>query len=386
MKNFKQRAVALGLIVVMGVIGLAGCGSAKIDGSQAAVTIDGENVSVGTANLALRYSQAQNTAYYQQLSAMYGADIGSPNWEEVREGETKSSGEIMKDDVLNRLEEMCVVRAHAGEYGVELDQTEKDAIIAAAKEFIANNDTSILSRMGVTESDVADYLELETYYEKAYEPMIADKEVTITDEEAKQSTVTYTFLSTNNLEEAEAQEKMEALLEEYKAQSDIPNLDMVEFTNAKDDGFMTTTASFGENEEEGTGLDSAVKEAAKTLEDGEMYPEVIKGASGGGFFIVRMDKTTDAEATASKKESLTREKQREAFDEMVDTWVSEADVTVNEKEWKKVKLTAKESYIVKPAATPEPAELPLATEIPAVEEPTAIEEPQLETEEGPVEE
>ena len=348
MSRFKARLVSATLVAVMGIIGMVGCGSATLDGTRTVVTINGEEVPLGVASFALRYSQAQTDYYYKQLAAMYeGLGLSGQNWDEIADGETKTNGERTKDDVLNRIEEMCEVRAHAEEYGVELEQSEKDAIIAAAKDFIANNDTSLLARMGVTQENVEEYLELETYYRKAYEPMVADKDTAVTDEEAKQTTVTYTFLSTNNLEAEEAKKQMEELLAEYKEQDDIATFDMEAFTTEKDAGFMTTVTSFGDNDEEGTGLDSAVREAAKTLKDGEMYSEVIEGAMGGGYFIVRLDKENDPEATANKKESLEKDKKQEVFDEMVDNWVEEADIKVNEKVWKEVKLSNKEAYTIK---------------------------------------
>ena len=368
MRRFKVRVLSATLVAVMGIMGMVGCG-ATLDGTKTVATIDGENVPLGVASFALRYSQAQTDYYYKQLAAMYeGFGIGEQNWDEIQEGETKTTGELTKDEIMNRLKELYEVRKHASDYGVEIAQAEKDKIIAAAKEFIADNDRSLLARMGVTEGDVAEYLELETYYKEAYEPMLKDKEITVTDEEAAQSTVTYSFLSTNNLEEETAKKQMEDLLAEYKKEEDIATFDMKAFTDEKDAGFMTTIASFG-NEEDGTGLDSAVVEAARTLKDGEMYQEVIEGEAGGGYFIVRMDKTKDEEATAKKKETIEKEKKQEAFDEMVDEMVEKADIKIDEKVWDKVKLSNKEKYTI---------ELP---EAPVEEVP--VEEVPVEAEEAP---
>ena len=346
MKNFKIRTVCAALILTVGLTGLTGCGAAKLDGSQTVAVIGEEKVTLGVANFALRYSQAQSNYYFQQLSAIYEGGIMAPKWDEVREGETKTTGELTKQEIIDRLEQMSVVRAHAKDYGVELTQEDKDKITAAAQEFITNNDESVLARMGVTQADVEEFLELETYYEKCYEPMVAEKNISVTDEEAKQSTVTYSFVSNNNLETDEAKEKLEELLDQYKAEDDIATFDMVGFTEEME-GIMTSTASFGEDEEAGTGLDDAVKEAARTLKDGELYQEVIEGAAGGGFFVVRLDKESDPEATERKKESLVKEREQVAFDEMVENWADEVETTVYEDVWKKANLSDKESYVLK---------------------------------------
>ena len=357
MKNFKIRIMCTILTVALGITTMVGCGSAEVNGDRTVLTVDGTEISLGTASLALRYAQAQTDMYYKQMAALYeGLGASGQDWEATPEGESQTSGELMKADIISRLEKMAVVKEHAAEYGVELGQSEKDRIAEAAKEFIESNDASVLRKMGVTQENVEEYLELETYYRDAYEPMIKDKDTSVTDEEAKQSTVTYTFLSKNKLGEEEAKAAMEELLEEYKKEDDIANFDMEAPTEGKDDGYMTSTASFGDDDEEGTGFDQAAKDAARTLKDGELYQEVITGAGGGGFFIVRMDKVVDPEATEGKKESLEREKGREVFDEMVDKWVEEATVSVDEKVWQDVKLLNKEAYVVKvPETIPEPA-------------------------------
>jgi len=355
MKRFKVRLISATVVAIMTITGLAGCSLATLDGTQKVMTISEVEVPLGVASFALRYSQAQTDMYYKQFAAM-GLGVTVPKWEDVAEGETKTNGERTKDDVMNRLQRLYEVKAHADDYGVSLDTAEMDKIAAAAQEFIASNDSALLSRMGVDEKSIVEYLELETYFKKAFEPMVETKGITVSDEEAKQSTVTYTFLSTNNLEAEAAEEakaQIEGLLAEYKEQEDIANFDMNEFTTEKDAGYMTTTTSFGDDEEAGTGLDDAVKEAARTLQDGEMYQEIIEGASGGGYFIVRMDKVNDPEATATKKDTIEREKKQEAFNEMSENWVEEATITIDEKVWGKVKLTDKEAYVIKVEETTE---------------------------------
>ena len=370
MRKFMTRAICVSVIAIIGMMGITGCGK-TLDGTQTVATIDGEKVPVGVASFALRYSQAQSASYFQQLAALYGEGLSAPSWDSINEGETKTTGELTKDDVMKRVEEMYVVRAHAKEYNVEISATEKEAIAAAAKTFIDKNTTSILRRMGVTQSDVETYLELETYYKKMYEPMLEDKGISVTDEEAKQSTVSYIFASINEEDNEEARMKLQNLLDELKKEEDIATFDMQAFTEENDETLMATTASFGDNEEEGTGLDDAVKEAAKTLKDGELYQEVIEGANGGGYFIVRMDKVSDEEATESKRESLLNEKKQTAFTDEVTKWTEAADIKVEDTVWGEVKLVDKEAYVVKPEPTPE-----------ATAEPVA---PELETESGPVE-
>lgn len=352
MKNFKIRAACGLLVLTMGVAGITGCG-AKLDGTKTVATVNENKIPLGVASLAVRYTQAQNEYYYKQMAAMYGT-ASSAIWDDKAEGSKLTYGEETKNDVLERLEKMYLVRDHAAEYNVELTEDEKTKITENAKSFIEANDAAVLNRIGVTQEDVEEYLELNTYYEKAFDPMLADVKIEVTDEEAKQSSVTYTFLSTKDMEDdakAEVKTKMEGLLSEYKAQADIASFDMKAYTEEKDDDYMTSTTSFGD-EDEGT-VDEAVRTAAKDLKDGELYDGIVEGSAG--YFIVRMDKVVDPDATQTKKDSLTETKRQEAFDDIVDGWLKDANVKVEKSIWKKVKLTDKESYSMKIEDTSEDA-------------------------------
>ena len=345
MKNFKIRAACGLLVLTMGTVGITGCGAAKLDGTKTVVTVNEEAIPLGVASLAVRYTQAQNEYYYKQFAAMYGSE-STDIWDTKEDDSDVTYGEETKNDVLEKIEKMCLVRARAADYQVELTDAEKTKITEAAKSFIEANDADVLNRIGVTQADAEEYMELNTYYEKAFEPMLADVTIEVTDEEANQSSITYTFLSTSDMDDeakAEIKSKMETLLEEYKAQEDIASFDMKAYTEEKDDDYMTSTTSFGE-EDEGT-VDDAVKEIAQDLQDGQLYDGIVEG--NAGYFIVRMDKVTDPEATQTKKESLTETKRQEAFDDIVDGWLKEADVKVEKSTWKKVTLTDKESYSLK---------------------------------------
>ncbi|MCH1981656.1 hypothetical protein MCG98_03610 [Ruminococcus sp. OA3] len=349
MKKFSIKAVCAVMTAALGITMMAGCGSKDLDGTQTVASVDQEEVPLGVASFALRYQQAQTEYYYKSIYSMYGMDSSQGMWDqETEDGITY--GEQTKNECLATLEKMYLTRAKAEEYNLTITDEEKTAMDEAAKTFIEANDAETLKKIGVTESDVREYLELSTYYKKAYEPVIADVEIEVTDEEAAQSTLTYAALTMSNLEEdakKEAYSKMETLLENLKAEADPASADIETMAKELDDSFIVTTYSYGEDD---TSLDETLKEKAADLEDGQLYDGVVEGESS--YFLVRMDKKLDQEATDSKKESIKKEKQQEAFDEIVQGWYDEADITLNKKVWKKVTLTDKESFSM---MTPEAA-------------------------------
>lgn len=341
-KNMIKTACAA-VAAAMCMISAAGCGSDQLDGTQTAAVVDGEEIPAGVLSFAVRYQQAQTEYYYSYMYSMYGgtgADVAI--WDNETEEGGETFGEQTRQEVLENIEKMYLVRERADEYGLEITEEEEKAMDEAAAAFIEGNDEKVLKKIGVSQEDVREYLELNTYYEKAFDPVIADVEIEVTDEEAAQSTLTYAYLSTRDMEEDEKQQvydKVEDLLEQIKASENPAQADVEAMAEQLDESFITTSFSYGEDD---TTLDDAVKEAASGLEDGQIYDGVVEGEAG--YFVVRLDKKLDEEATANKEESLKLEKQQEAFDEIVQGWYDEADIELEKGVWKKIRLTDQESY------------------------------------------
>lgn len=387
MKKFIIRAACAVLATVMGLMTMTGCGTKTLDGTQTVATVNSNKIPLGVASFALRYAQAQTEYYYSLFSSSYGTGSDMQIWSQLND-DGSTYGDSTKTDVMEKVQKMYLVRDHAEEYGVKLTDDEKAGIKEAAQTFIDANEASLLKHIGVTQDDIEEYLELETYYRKAAKPFIADVEIEISDSEAAQSTISYSSVSIKNLSDEErvtAKEQLLELFEEYKTSDDIANLDMKTIADAKDESFISSTASFGEDD---TTLEDVVKEAARSLTDGQLYEEIVE--SENSYYIIRMDKVLDEEATETKKESIKSEKQQEAFDELVQGWLDEANVKLEKNVWKKVTLTDKESYSMKTqdateeetdlvpedAVEEDPAadESPAATETPAADETSAAEE------------
>lgn len=106
---------------------------------------------------------------------------------------------------------------------------------------------------------------------------------------------------------------------------------------------------------EDTLLDEKVKEAAVTLtKDGQVYEKVVEGEDS--YFVVRMDSMLDREATDQEKENIVNQRKQEAYNKLLEGWEKDAKITVNEKEWKKAKLTDNDQYTIKQPQTEEKAE------------------------------
>ena len=80
-----------------------------------------------------------------------------------------------------------------------------------------------------------------------------------------------------------------------------------------DENLSASVKTFGSDD---TSLDDKLKEAVKSLTDGQVAPEVIEGENA--YYVARMDSVFDEDATKSKKESIVSERKQEAYNNLLE--------------------------------------------------------------------
>ena len=341
----------------LGAASLTGC-SSPMDGTQPLLTSGEDTVTVGTGNLMLRMNQATMLSYY---SMMGGSTTGL--WSQDS-GDGETYGDTTKASVLDELENMLVQKQHAADYDVSISEEEQGKIEEAAQAFMDANTEETIQNLSVSQSDVETLLELYTYQTKMYDPMVADVDTNVEDSEAAQSRITYCRIdisdtqnedgTTTPLTDEEKQEKKDeaqALLDKLQASADPASADMDALTKEVNEDLNAVDNTFGDDD---TLLDDKLKEAAKTLQDGQVYGEVVEGENA--YFVVRMDSVLDREATDAEKENIVSERQQNAYNDLLDQWKDDADITVNNREWDKVTLTDNEQYTIKQPETEDTTE------------------------------
>ncbi len=383
------------LMAVCGILAAALClgGCGKVDGTQTVLTVNDDQISLGTAMFDLRYQQAEMYTYYEQMYQMYGMEMDgywstetaaetsetsevseasatSETSEASETSETSASaakttyGEQFKDNVMDTLTNMVLMSQHAEEYGVTVSEEDEAAIKTAAQKFMDDNDAQILEKNGITVDNVAEYMRLYTIYARMQDPMVADVDTEVSDEEAKKSTVTYVRIKESDdtasadgseTEETEKktfaslQEEAQAVLDRLKQEKDIATADMETIASEVGDDTFTAQVSY---DAEDLVYDAKMKEAANTLSDGQLYDGVIEGEDGN-YYLVRMDSVIDREKTDENKETILENRKSDAYDALLKQWKDEASVTVNTSLWKKIKVQDSEQYRVKEASETE---------------------------------
>ena len=374
MKEMIKRTAVVTLAGVMAAGMLTGCGSKTLDGTKTVATIDGTDIPLGIVSLYARQQQEQTTAMY--LSFMGSAD----NIWDTSDDSGETYGEQAVDSSLKAVELMYLLKEKAADYNIEITDDEETAIADAASQFMSDNSEETIKELGVTEDQVKTLLELRTIQQKIHDPIVAEGNITVSDDEANQSSFTYVSISTSgdditDDEKAEKKEQAQEILDKMK---EDPTADMSEVAKEVDDSYSAVQGNFTVKEsddEDSSAYPEEVLTVLRGLTEGEVASDIIE--TDTGYYVVRLDKVLDEDATASKRESLQSSKEEDYYTETTDGWLDDADVKEVKKVLKTLKITDSHTFTA-PTATPTPevTEEPEATETPAATEtPEATETP-----------
>ena len=374
MKEMIKRTAVVTLAGVMAAGMLTGCGSKTLDGTKTVATIDGTDIPLGIVSLYARQQQEQTTAMY--LSFMGSAD----NIWDTSDDSGETYGEQAVDSSLKAVELMYLLKEKAADYNVEITDDEETAIADAASQFMSDNSEETIKELGVTEDQVKTLLELRTIQQKTHDSIVAEGNITVSDDEANQSSFTYVSISTSgdditDDEKAEKKEQAQKILDKMK---EDPTADMSEVAKEVDDSYSAVQGNFTVKEsddEDSSAYPEEVLTVLRGLTEGEVASDIIE--TDTGYYVVRLDKVLDEDATASKRESLKSSKEEDYYTETTDGWLDDADVKEVKKVLKTLKITDSHTFTA-PTATPTPevTEEPEATETPAATEtPEATETP-----------
>ncbi len=363
MKTMTKRTAVAALTGVMAVGMLTGCGEKKLDGTKTVATVDGTEIPLGLLSLSVREGQAQTEAMYK--SFMGGQDYSI--WS-MDADDGKTYGEQVVEQCLEDIELMYIMKEKAADYDVEITDDDAQKIADAAAEFMSANSDETIQDLAVTEDQVKTYLELQTYKSRMYDPIIADVDKDVSDEEAQQSSFDYVSISTADLSDDEIEQKKEdaqKILDDLKAAG--TDGDLNEIAKAVDDSYSSVSGTFDANEDaaeedsddesDSSSSSSAypdeVIKVLRTLKDGEIGPDVIE--TDTSYYVVKLDKVNDEEATQTKKDSIISTRESNLYTETTEKWLEDADINVENKVLKTLKVTDNHKFSY-PTATPEPTE------------------------------
>ncbi len=323
----RKRFMVLALAGVMAVLPLAGC-SKTLEDNEVVATVDGDEISAGLANFYARMNQAQYETWY----AGY---MGDNMWvSEAEEGKTYE--ESVKDQIMEDLQNMYLLEDHMKDYEIEISEQEENAVKKAAEEFDEANGLEEKEKVSGSAGNVERLLTLLTIKQRVGDAIRATADMEVSDEEAAQKAMKYvTFSYTTTDEEGnstpltdEEKEDLKKEAEEF-AEGAAAAGDFAAYVTEK--GYEAKDATF--DAEETLTIPAELAKAADKLEEGGVTGVV---ENDNGLYVAKVTSLLDKDATEAEKQNIISQRQQEKYDEVIEGWRKDADISVMEKVWKKI--------------------------------------------------
>ena len=363
MRHNTKRLAAAVLTAVLAVGMMTGCGNSggkgevTQNGNETLFTYDGVDVPLKKAWIYGKMTAAQYEASYANYFGdnFWTMDMGTDD-----EGNATTFEDYAKEQIIARIKQIIVLNNHAEEAGASLSEEEEEQCTEYAAAFAEDaSGAEILAECGATEDDMVEIYEENALAAKVQEYMIKDTDTNVSDDEARETTITRVVFATTttddegNTVDMSDEEKAQVLataqsaLAKVQAGTDIADVaEEQEYTNT------TETFAAGESEE-----GEEFEQLLATMNDGDITQEVQE--CDNGYVIARLDAYTDTDATESNRQSIIAERQQTKFTEVYDGWTADLeeewnyDEDVNQELWAELVLhedTAAESTTAAGAA------------------------------------
>lgn len=324
---------------------LSGC-QKQLNANDTIATLNGTAIKVDLANFMAQFQAVTYDSYY-------ASTLGSNMWDQDLSGKGQSLQEEVKADILDQIETDYLLEKHMSDYNVSISEDEKKAISEAAKKFMNDNSAVGIKQMGATEDVVKEMLRLHTIETKMKAAIIATSDVSVTDEEAAQRTFSYyqitlptttatdgttgtessgtsTSKKTTSTEKAKSTESATQQAEALKSYAQT----VADAAKTDFDGIATkytltkNTHSYGKDESSDS-FDQTVLKAADGLTDNQVS-DLIE-TSSKTYYVIRLDSSYDASATATKKQELLTTKQNDYYDSICKKYKKAAKWNIDKK-------------------------------------------------------
>lgn len=322
----RKRFMVLALAGVMAISSFTGCGSMK--DNEVVATVDGDDIHAGLANFYARMTQAQYETWY----AGY---MGDNMWSSEAE-EGKSYEESVKSQIMEDLQNMFLLEDHMKDYEIVISEQEEASIKEAAGVFDEANGLEEKGKVSGTIDNVERLLTLMTIRQRVGDAIRETADTEVSDEEAAQKAMKYVTFSFNKTDEEgnstsltdEEKEELKKEAEEF-AKGAKDEDDFAAYASEKN--YEAKDATF--DAEETISIPAELAEAADKLKEGEVT-DVVENANG--LYVAKVTSLFDKDATEKEKENIISQRKQDKYEEVIEGWRKDAEISVVERVWKKV--------------------------------------------------
>lgn len=363
-----KKIIAMLLAATLSVTAFTGC---AINKDATVATLDKEDIKLGLVNFIIRYQEAG----YDDMYIQY---MGEGYWDKTVTG-SDTVLDTWKTNAIEEVHELYTLKAHQSDYDVKVSDDEKSEIADAAKKFMKDNSDDAIDEMGATEDIIKEYLELRLIKSKMYEAIIKDADSDVTDEEANMSAYTvvkldykgyydsnYQYQTYTDDQSAQIKSQADAVIAALAEGKTLEDAATAAGTSATTGTYATyvdpAQADSADSSEDGTesvddteatestessesktndsvyttnSLDQSVVDALNSLEEGQVSDLITTDDS---YYIVRLDKRTDEEATESNRKTVKGNKEDKYYNDILSGWQDDESWSVKQSQLDKIKI------------------------------------------------
>ncbi len=273
--------------------------------------------------------------YLKSVQQNYESAYGNQIWSADILGNGENFGDMVKDEVMNQITELKIIRAEAAKQDIYLSEEELAEANAYAKEHFEGLSAADIDKYLITEELLRQVYADNLLAEKMFEYLTINVDTEVSDQDSKQITVQHILIYNSDYdsegkkidlsteEKAEAYEKVKNLLEQARTTEDFYALaeanseaDTIEYTFGRGEGPKEYNALF--------------EQAAFTLRTGQVSDIIT---TDYGWHILYCISDYNEDATTRRKEAIISQRRSELFANQYAQWSAGYDVVVNSEAW-----------------------------------------------------
>ena len=335
MKNKGRAIIGICLCIAASAV-FAGCGK-KSGGNSSTVStvkletgeIKDSSVVIKVGDTGVQYSEICNYVYL--LKKQYNKSFGSELWK-YNLGDS-TIGDMAKEEIVNMVTQLKVIRSTAEEQDIALTTDEKDQAIQQAEEIVYNAGEKAKEKYCLTVQNLTGIFEDNILANKMFYVATDEVDTDISDEEAKQISIQYMEIVTNgtdsngtviSMDDAAKKKALARIKKLRKSAKQSGDFLSIAQENTDSDSCELTMGR------ETDKLPSEVVNMAFELKKGELS-DIIETSEG--YFVVYCVSDYDEDATYSRKEEIIEENQTSMFKDKYAEWLKKCNVSISKSFW-----------------------------------------------------
>lgn len=252
--------------------------------------------------------------YLVNYQNIYGTAYGLNLWE--HDFGDDSLEEYIKDITIAELTRVVCMNLLAEEQEMTLTEEEMGKVEEAASVYYQSLTDAELEYMGVSENDIAEYYEHYALAQKLYNSLTGEVNEEVSDDEARVMEIMQIYVT--DAEEAnEVEQKLNNGEDFASVANNYNELSSIQVMVSRDD------------------LPEEVEEIAFGLDDNEISGKI---AVENGYYFIRCIDKYNQELTEANKVNIVEKREKEAFDDVYNAFVSTLTSYMNEEAWNNLEL------------------------------------------------